>query len=139
MLEVHGDDAQDGFETYAKECVEAVGTLKSLQWERIRRERFSLTPEGLYAELVRNAESLLYRHAAEEQRRREWLNAEVAEVADDEAPVPIRASNADKYGIDLELFKMKTGRKPPEWKKACLLYTSPSPRDKRQSRMPSSA
>ena len=40
------------------------------------------------------------------------------EVADDETPVPIRASNADKYGIDLELFKMKTGRKPPEWKKA---------------------
>ena len=33
----------------------------------------------------------------------------------------------------------------PEWSteyvpyKACLLYTSPSPRDKRQSRMPSSA
>ena len=27
-----------------------------------------------------------------------------------------------------------------QWvKKACLLYTSPSPRDKRQSRMPSSA
>ena len=25
------------------------------------------------------------------------------------------------------------------YKKACLLYTSPSPRDKRQSRMPSSA
>ena len=26
-----------------------------------------------------------------------------------------------------------------EWFKTCLLYTSPSPRDKRQSRMPSSA
>ena len=26
-----------------------------------------------------------------------------------------------------------------EWHKRCLLYTSPSPRDKRQSRMPSSA
>ena len=26
-----------------------------------------------------------------------------------------------------------------EWFKICLLYTSPSPRDKRQSRMPSSA
>ena len=25
------------------------------------------------------------------------------------------------------------------WYKSCLLYTSPSPRDKRQSRMPSSA
>ena len=27
----------------------------------------------------------------------------------------------------------------PAWNSACLLYTSPSPRDKRQSRMPSSA
>ena len=27
----------------------------------------------------------------------------------------------------------------PDWDKDCLLYTSPSPRDKRQSRMPSSA
>ena len=28
---------------------------------------------------------------------------------------------------------------PPKWFYDCLLYTSPSPRDKRQSRMPSSA
>ena len=27
----------------------------------------------------------------------------------------------------------------PSWPLTCLLYTSPSPRDKRQSRMPSSA
>ena len=27
----------------------------------------------------------------------------------------------------------------PDWSYLCLLYTSPSPRDKRQSRMPSSA
>ena len=33
-----------------------------------------------------------------------------------------------------ELFSGK-----PDWNKFCLLYTSPSPRDKRQSRMPSSA
>ena len=26
-----------------------------------------------------------------------------------------------------------------DWSRGCLLYTSPSPRDKRQSRMPSSA
>ena len=31
------------------------------------------------------------------------------------------------------------GRLPPEALRGCLLYTSPSPRDKRQSRMPSSA
>ena len=28
---------------------------------------------------------------------------------------------------------------PPSFRDSCLLYTSPSPRDKRQSRMPSSA
>ena len=31
------------------------------------------------------------------------------------------------------------GKKPWQQKGTCLLYTSPSPRDKRQSRMPSSA
>ena len=31
------------------------------------------------------------------------------------------------------------GYKVEPWLKTCLLYTSPSPRDKRQSRMPSSA
>ena len=30
-------------------------------------------------------------------------------------------------------------KKTLKWFKSCLLYTSPSPRDKRQSRMPSSA
>ena len=30
-------------------------------------------------------------------------------------------------------------RKHVDYKETCLLYTSPSPRDKRQSRMPSSA
>ena len=29
--------------------------------------------------------------------------------------------------------------KKPEWLKVCLLYTSPSPRDAHESRMPSSA
>ena len=33
----------------------------------------------------------------------------------------------------------KSGRGMKENKTPCLLYTSPSPRDKRQSRMPSSA
>ena len=33
----------------------------------------------------------------------------------------------------------RCGMKAPWWYFLCLLYTSPSPRDKRQSRMPSSA
>ena len=35
--------------------------------------------------------------------------------------------------------KTKVGGKTVTWCGTCLLYTSPSPRDKRQSRMPSSA
>ena len=38
-----------------------------------------------------------------------------------------------------EKKKEKKKAKKKEKKKNCLLYTSPSPRDKRQSRMPSSA
>ena len=38
-------------------------------------------------------------------------------------------------GIVLEGWEVKSLRQS----KVCLLYTSPSPRDKRQSRMPSSA
>ena len=40
----------------------------------------------------------------------------------------------------LDSYKVSRGRWNLEvTKKTCLLYTSPSPRDKRQSRMPSSA
>ena len=42
----------------------------------------------------------------------------------------LEAAAASMGGLESCTFK---------WKVACLLYTSPSPRDKRQSRMPSSA
>ena len=43
------------------------------------------------------------------------------------------AASPSAYGVQA----LQDGIK--DIKKACLLYTSPSPRDKRQSRMPSSA
>ena len=50
---------------------------------------------------------------------------------------------ASNYMIRLGIIpKMVNGRRITDYKTldiACLLYTSPSPRDKRQSRMPSSA
>ena len=49
----------------------------------------------------------------------------------------------EKNGALLADLKTKAEEKKEEFavpfNKACLLYTSPSPRDKRQSRMPSSA
>ena len=46
-------------------------------------------------------------------------------------------SEGAKYIHIVDLDAAKTGS--PTNDKSCLLYTSPSPRDKRQSRMPSSA
>ena len=41
--------------------------------------------------------------------------------------------------LDAAVAKAYGGTKSIEWFKVCLLYTSPSPRDQRGSRMPSSA
>ena len=43
---------------------------------------------------------------------------------------------AEYWGLRNLAYRMKKNRKAHY---SCLLYTSPSPRDKRQSRMPSSA
>ena len=41
--------------------------------------------------------------------------------------------------FDLMTYRLTTQVKPLIWVEACLLYTSPSPRDRTRSRMPSSA
>ena len=109
-------DDRDGLSEFAQEISRAVATLSSVEWEDIRKEKFSLTPPALYSDLVRTAESLISRMAAETTRRQKWLAAEVA--PDQDRQVPISASTTDKYGIDLEEFKMKTGKKPKRWKTA---------------------
>ena len=47
-------------------------------------------------------------------RRQEWLAADVEPL--EEREVPVKPGTADKYGIDLDEFKMKTGKKPRDWK-----------------------
>ena len=62
-------------------------------------------------------------------------------------PAEFMAANlsADMQNIDRvvilvdEVRRMKLALLPPSVNKSCLLYTSPSPRDMRRSRMPSSA
>ena len=57
MLAAHGS-THDGFDTFANETIQADDALKSLDWEDMRIERFPLTPEVLYYELVKSAEML---------------------------------------------------------------------------------
>ena len=114
-------DDSDGLSEFVQEISKAVDMLKSAEWDDIRKEKFFLTPPALFSDLVRTAESLISRQAAEITRRKEWLGADADPEQDRD--VPIKPSTADKYGIDLEEFKMKTGRKPREWKKALRIAT----------------
>ena len=53
---------------------------------------------------------------------------------------PQKPKNRDSGGFidyDLQTYRVNINKAASAWD--CLLYTSPSPRDKRQSRMPSSA
>ena len=50
-----------------------------------------------------------------------------------------RKARSNKENLESKITNLKTERKLVTQVFSCLLYTSPSPRDKRQSRMPSSA
>ena len=50
-----------------------------------------------------------------------------------------KAKKFSKLGIDIGEVKLNLSTMMKNKDKACLLYTSPSPRDRQKSRMPSSA
>ena len=68
-----------------------------------------------------------------------------ADAKADGSPVTQADKEAQDYinqqlrDIDDSILIVGEENKNPDVSNACLLYTSPSPRDKRQSRMPSSA
>ena len=59
------EDDRDGLNEFADEIIKAVELLKSVEWEDIRVERYNMTPPALFSDMVRTAESLLHRQAAE--------------------------------------------------------------------------
>ena len=66
----------------------------------------------------------------------EVLPEESSEAQEDEVPLVVAEDDQPSLVISMPSISSLGDR----WKAlACLLYTSPSPRDKRQSRMPSSA
>ena len=59
---------------------------------------------------------------------------------DTERMAAIKADVEARYGVSVETIAADLSRREDvDQITTCLLYTSPSPRDKRQSRMPSSA
>ena len=89
----------------AKEIRKAVEMLKSVEWKLIRAEKFPLTPIVLFDSFTSSIESMISRHAAEINRRRQWLaHAEQPAVDEEEAQtqsVGVMSSTTDKYGVAL--------------------------------------
>ena len=97
-------------EAFAEEIEKAVNEIKLVEWQAIRTERFSLTPEALFDDLVRIAQSLLNNSDGELARRRARLAECHAEAEDiNDTPLLVECSPQirplDKYGLDLDEFK----------------------------------
>ena len=72
----------------------------------------------------------------------EIINADSMQVYKQLKILSARPNSKDYQSIKHYLYGFQDAKKnfsTGDWLKICLLYTSPSPRDKRQSRMPSSA
>ena len=72
------------------------------------------------------------------------IHAEIDDLGDCEVKLTLKMNAQEwvgwknQYGNNPSLFKRDISKLFTQFE-VCLLYTSPSPRDKRQSRMPSSA
>ena len=73
MLETHGPSG--GMDSFVETLQNAVRMLKAVSWSAIKADRFSLTPDALYNELVRNAQTLLSSWSGDYTRRQARMRA----------------------------------------------------------------
>ncbi len=109
------EDSHDGLGIFCDACHKAVDSIKSLDWETIRRDKYSLTPETVFHELARNAQNLIRRHKAEQKRREDELNEGGGEEEEEPDDVQHIHVGEDKYGLSLEKFQQKMNKKCYHW------------------------
>ena len=81
-----------------------------------------IDPDIIYGDALRYSITSVNKDGEELERVPEWIGLSYRSTAAPDA--------SDKFLLEPVLYRINSN---------CLLYTSPSPRDKRQSRMPSSA
>ena len=116
-------DSHDGLSVFGDEILRAARSLSSLEWGVIRDERFHVTPEGLFDEIVKNVEAIARKSHGEAKRRKEWLAERVeeeegAEGEDDDAEEQAVRVRIDEFGLDLDRFVPLGGRRLVGWKQA---------------------
>ena len=112
------EDSHDGLGIFCDACHKAVDSVKSLDWETIRRDKYSLTPESIFNELARNAENLIRRHKAEQKRREAELNEAGEEDAEEPDDVQQIDVDGDKFGLNLDKFQQKMNKRCYHWSRA---------------------
>ncbi len=135
-MKEHYRDSRCGTDSFCSHCIDAAGSLRSLELAVIREEKFHLTPEGrcvycsmfahslftlmvwirgLFMELAANALKYVDRERGEAERRHRMLN-DNSDI--NGADVQHSASVGDMYSCNPDRFKEKHGKKPRDWKKA---------------------
>ena len=112
-----GGGKQDDLQKYGEQVIKAVEAIKLVAWDAIHKEKFWLTPSGLFDELVSNAETQLNRHAGEVERRRQRLAAATADEPENDENSKVLPDRVDRFGLNLDEFKNKSSRKPWKWKR----------------------
>ena len=111
-------DSRDGLAVFGEEILRAARTLSSLEWRVIHEQRFHITPEGLFYEIVKNVEATARRSAGEAKRRQAWLaerdheDGEGDGIAADEPTVHTLGARVDEYGCNLDRFVPLGGKRP---------------------------
>ena len=133
-LEVHTVDTSQAIADYLVECGArglASSTMAQYQWALRRMEKVCAEVPARGRELLPALSDLAL---AQESRRdlvkcwRTFFNWYISQAAESNVTNPIH-----------ELSDVPKHPKLPRVLSSCLLYTSPSPRDRTRSRMPSSA
>ncbi len=83
MLEKHGPGS--GLDSFVESLQNAVKMLKAVGWSAIKADRFSLTPQGLYDDLVRNAQHLLSSWSGDYTRRQARLREPLEREGEEES------------------------------------------------------
>ena len=112
------EDAPDNAAQIAHDMIKAVNALTSLDFERIRLERFPMTPETLFEGFVKNMKELHSERklAAEDSRRQIWLSARAGEEYrdDEDCIMNIARTGADRFGCDPDAYSRPSSRQKPK-------------------------
>jgi len=112
------EDPPDNAAQIAHDMIKAVNALTSLDFERIRVEKFPMTPETLFEGFVNNMKELHSERklAAEDLRRQKWLSTRTGEeYRDDEDCITnLARAGADKFGCDPDAFSRPSSRQKPK-------------------------